>query len=106
MADPATAVAVLTAVAKAADAIVKVAKLFDDDDQLNKELDEILTHIDKLSELDTTSVEPVAQVLYEASDTATLREDIEHTPLGTDLALANAPMSGAGHFKVPRVIER
>ena len=75
-------------------------------ERMAKELDEILTHIDKLSELDTTSVEPVAQVLYEASDTATLREDIEHTPLGPDLALANAPISGAGHFKIPRVIER
>ena len=75
-------------------------------ERMAKELDEILTHIDKLSELDTTSVEPVAQVLYEANDTATLREDIEHTPLGTDLALANAANSGAGHFKIPRVIER
>ena len=48
------------------------------------DLDEILTHIDKLNELDTSAVEPMAQVLYEAEETATLREDIERPPLGTE----------------------
>jgi aspartyl-tRNA(Asn)/glutamyl-tRNA(Gln) amidotransferase subunit C len=70
------------------------------------DLDEILTHIDKLNELDTSGVEPMAQVLHQAAETATLREDIEHSPLGTDAALSNAPVSGAGYFKIPRVIER
>ena len=42
-----------------------------------KDLDEILTHIDKLNELDTTDVEPMAQVLFDAEETATLREDVE-----------------------------
>jgi aspartyl-tRNA(Asn)/glutamyl-tRNA(Gln) amidotransferase subunit C len=74
--------------------------------RMAKDLDEILTHIDKLNELDTSGVEPVAQVLYEAADTATLRDDVEHTPLGSDVALANSALSGAGHFKIPRVIER
>ncbi len=69
-------------------------------------LDEILTHIDKLNELDLTGVEPMAQVLYESGETATLREDCIVTPLGQKLALANAPLSGAGYFKVPKVIER
>ena len=74
--------------------------------RMAKDLDEILTHIDKLNEIDTGGVEPMAQVLYDAGETATLREDVEHTPLGTDTALANAVISGSGHFKVPRVIER
>jgi aspartyl-tRNA(Asn)/glutamyl-tRNA(Gln) amidotransferase subunit C len=70
------------------------------------ELDEILTHVDKLNELDTSGVEPMAQVLFEAEETATLREDQERPPLGTEIGLANAPLKGAGYFKVPRVIER
>ena len=74
--------------------------------QLRAELDGILTHIDKLNELDVSGVEPMAQVLYEAEETATLREDIEEPVLGTSAALANAPQSGAGYFKVPKVIER
>jgi aspartyl-tRNA(Asn)/glutamyl-tRNA(Gln) amidotransferase subunit C len=74
--------------------------------RMARDLDEILTHIDKLNELDTAEVEPMAQVLFDAADTATLREDVEHTPLGTETALSNASLSGAGHFKIPRVIER
>jgi aspartyl-tRNA(Asn)/glutamyl-tRNA(Gln) amidotransferase subunit C len=74
--------------------------------RMRKELDEILTHIDKLNELDTSGVEPMAQVLFDAGETATLREDRERPPLGTEAALANAPASGAGYFKVPKVIER
>lgn len=74
--------------------------------RLRADLDEILAHMDKLSELDTDGVEPMAQVLYDAGETATLREDVERPVLGSETALANAPLSGAGHFKVPRVIER
>jgi aspartyl-tRNA(Asn)/glutamyl-tRNA(Gln) amidotransferase subunit C len=71
-----------------------------------RELDGILEHMDKLNEIDTTDVEPMAQVLYAADETATLRPDRECPPLGTETALANAPQKGAGYFKVPRVIER
>jgi aspartyl-tRNA(Asn)/glutamyl-tRNA(Gln) amidotransferase subunit C len=66
----------------------------------------ILTHIETLNELDIADVEPMAQVLYEAEETATLREDVEHPGLGSELALANAPLAGPGYFKVPRVMER
>ena len=81
--------------------------LSDDEDRAHGAgLDGILTHIDKLNELDTTGVEPMAQVLYEAGETATLREDRERPSLGNAIALANAPLAGAGYFKVPKVIER
>ena len=70
------------------------------------DLDEILGHVERLKEADTRGIEPMAQVLYAAGDTATWRDDRERPPLGTDIALANAPQSGAGYFKVPKVIER
>jgi aspartyl-tRNA(Asn)/glutamyl-tRNA(Gln) amidotransferase subunit C len=70
------------------------------------ELGEILTHMEKLNELDTSMVEPMAQVLYEAEETATLRDDVEGPVLGPAAALANAPQAGGGFFKVPKVIER
>ena len=74
--------------------------------RLSHDLDEILTHIDKLNELDTQNVAPMTQVLYEAEETATLREDRERPPLGNEAALANAPLAGNGYYKVPLVIER
>ena len=74
--------------------------------KLHADLDGILEHFDKLSEIDTTGVEPMAQVLYGAGVTAGLREDLPRQPLDNQTALANAPQSGAGYFKVPKVIER
>ena len=70
------------------------------------DLDGILEHIAKLNEIDTSEVEPMAQVLYNAAETATLRPDVPVPPLGNQAALANAPQPGGGYFKVPLVIER
>ena len=70
------------------------------------DLDEILIHVDRLKEIDTSNVEPMSQVLYEADETATLRPDRERPGLGSKLALANAPLAGSGYFKVPEVIKR
>ena len=70
------------------------------------DLDGILEHIARLNEIDTSGIEPMAQVLYDAEETATLRADISVPPLGSAAALANAPQAGAGYFKVPKVIER
>ena len=75
-------------------------------ERLAHDLDEILAHMDRLSEISTEGVEPMAQVLYEAPETATLREDTERPPLGSEAALANAPLAGPGYFKVPSVMER
>ena len=74
--------------------------------RMAKDLDGILGHMDKLNELDTTGVEPMAQVLYDAGDTATLREDRERPPLSNADAVANAPVTSGGYYKVPKVIER
>lgn len=73
--------------------------------RLQSDLSGILEHIDRLKEIDTTGVEPMAQVLFDSGETATLREDTIVPPLGNDTALANAPQPGAGYFKVPLVIE-
>ncbi len=74
--------------------------------RMSHDLGQILTHIEQLNELDTSDVQPMAQVLFDADETATLREDVPHTPLGSQIALANAAASGSGYYKVPKVIER
>ena len=48
----------------------------------------------------------MAQVLYDADETATLREDVERATLPNAEALRNSAVSGQGYFKVPLVIER
>lgn len=70
------------------------------------DLDDILVHMDRLNEIDTSGVEPMAQVLYDAEETATLREDVARASVSNRDALANAPFSGAGYFKVPEVVKR
>lgn len=74
--------------------------------RMAQDLDGILRHIDKLNELDTSNVEPMSQVLFDAEETATLREDRERPCLSNADALANAPQASNGYFKVPKVIER
>ena len=74
--------------------------------RMAQDMSGILTYIDKLNELDTSNVAPMAQVLFEQEETATLRADEERAPLSNADAVANAPLSGLGYFKVPKVIER
>ncbi len=73
---------------------------------MSRDLGHILTYIEELNELDTTSVAPMAQVLFDADETATLREDRPKASLSNNEAVANAAMSGGGYYKVPKVIER
>ncbi len=79
-------------------------------DRMVDDLGSVLEHMDSLAAIDTEGVEPMTQVLFDAEwdaeATAPLRPDVERAPLDNRIALANAPASGDGYFKVPRVIER
>jgi len=70
------------------------------------QLDSILEHMQKLNELDTSQVEPMAQVTYPAAANPSLRSDQPHKTFTQDEVLANAPDPSAGCFRVPRVIEK
>jgi len=70
------------------------------------QLASILQYVQKLNELDTSAIEPMAQVTYPGSQNAAFRADQPRRNFSQEEALANAPESGAGCFKVPRVIER
>jgi aspartyl-tRNA(Asn)/glutamyl-tRNA(Gln) amidotransferase subunit C len=71
------------------------------------QIDEILEYIGKLNELDTTKVEPMAQVLStgQAAD-ATLREDLVVPCAVADDILKQSPDPEPPFFRVPKVIER
>jgi aspartyl-tRNA(Asn)/glutamyl-tRNA(Gln) amidotransferase subunit C len=82
-------------------------RLTDEETQrMSHDLGEILTYVEELNELDTTNVAPMAQVLFDSDEVATLREDRPRNTLSNAEALANASLSGAGYYKVPKVIER
>ncbi len=72
------------------------------------QLDEILTYMEKLNELDTASVEPMAQVLSaEASaGNPALREDKEIACNVAKDVLAGAPDPSPPFFRVPKVVDR
>ncbi len=81
-----------------------------------KDLNSILGYIDRLNELDTSNVEPMAQVASrygepknkdEANRFAyAMRADEPRPCLPHDEALRNAPATDGTFFKVPKVIER
>ena len=86
---------------------------------LLRDLNSILDYIDRLNQLDTTDVPPMAQVSdrYGVDQSKTgsarfayaIREDIHEglrKSLLHEVALQNAPDSDGTFFKVPKVIER
>lgn len=84
--------------------IASLAKLsFTDDEKetLTHHLNEILQHMEKLNELDTSNVEPLSQVVKNEN---VFRDDVVKPSIPTDEALKNAPVRTDEHFKVPKVI--
>ncbi len=72
---------------------------------LRGQLDQILRFVDKLKELDTEGVEPAVGITGSTeSQPQVLRDDAPGPTLSRDDALAGAPDSGEGHFRVPRIL--
>ena len=70
--------------------------------QLIDDLNQMLDYVAALNELSTTGVSPTAHVLLLEN---AFRPDVPGHSLGREAALANAPLSGHGHFRVPKVID-
>lgn len=66
--------------------------------RMSEELSSVLGHIEKLTALDLSGVEPTAHVV--AVDQA-LRADEPHRSLPVEIALAAAPDVADGGFRVP-----
>ena len=74
----------------------------DEVENMTGTLNRILEYFDKLSELDTSQVEPLAHILPVEN---VVRDDVVVPSFDQETALANAPKHDQGHFVVPRVIE-
>ena len=71
-------------------------------ERMRKELDGILSYIDKLRVLDTSGVEPTSHAV---PLTNVMRDDTEVPSLPQRDMLANAPDRHGELFRVPRIIE-
>jgi aspartyl-tRNA(Asn)/glutamyl-tRNA(Gln) amidotransferase subunit C len=70
-------------------------------ERLAGELSSILTHMESLSRIDTSRIEPTFHSLEHGSP---LREDVRRPSLGAEEATKGAPGGAPGQFLVPRVI--
>ncbi len=85
--------------------VAKLARLDLSEQELTEftgQLSSILEYIEKLNELDTDSVEPLAHCLPVHN---VFRDDVVIPSLDVDSALKNAPASFDNHFKVPKVLD-
>lgn len=86
----------------------------DEEGRMRRDLNAILDYVAQLSELDTSTAEPMAQVaevLVAADEAPTealsvLRDDVTRRCLDRDRVMAAAPDTDGVYFKVPKVIER
>jgi len=84
--------------------VAQLARLSLDPDEIavfTRQLNDILTYIQKLQELDTRGISPLAHVIPIFN---VFKEDEVQAGLPRDLALDNAPAREEGNFVVPRVI--
>jgi aspartyl-tRNA(Asn)/glutamyl-tRNA(Gln) amidotransferase subunit C len=79
--------------------------------RMAKDLNAVLGYIAQMSELDTSNVEPMAQVgavlgLAQAESGESLRADAVKESVDRKAVMEEAPESDGRFFKVPKVIER
>jgi aspartyl-tRNA(Asn)/glutamyl-tRNA(Gln) amidotransferase subunit C len=91
---------------KTVDEIAHLARLeFKDDAKaaILNDMNRMLSFVDKLSELDTESEQPL---IYMTSETNILRDDEPEITITQKEALKNAPRKDSDYFKVPKVIDQ
>jgi len=71
-------------------------------EEFTEQLSAILEYVEKMNELDTTGVEPLAHCLPISN---VFREDSVKGSLGTEKTLANAPQRDGEYFKVPKIMD-
>lgn len=74
----------------------------DEKELYRQQLSNILDHINKLQELDTTNVQPMSSVVVEQSR---LREDEPGPAMTREDLLRNAPDVADEQFKVPPILD-
>ena len=71
-------------------------------EEFTGQLGAILEYVEKMNELDTANIEPLAHCLPVSN---VFREDIAKESLGTEKTLANAPQRDEMYFMVPKILD-
>lgn len=74
----------------------------EEETEFTEQLDQILSYMDQLAQLDTSKVEPYSHVAGTAN---ALRDDRVTNRPDPDALLTNAPDRDGAFFKVPKILE-
>ena len=83
--------------------VAKLARLeltAEEQENYTKQLGSILSYVEKLNEVDTTGVEPMA---HSVKISNVMREDVVVQDFTREEMLKNAPCEEDGFFKVPKI---
>ena len=77
-------------------------------DLYSRQLDSILAYIEKLNQLDTSQVEPMAQVFSgdAAEENTSARDDLAVRSDVAEAVLSTAPDPSRPYFRVPQVLDK
>ena len=81
--------------------LAKLSLTEDEKEKAKEDMQKMLDYVDKLDELDTSSVEPMSHIF---EDENVFREDIVTNGDGSKETLSNAPLEKDQSFKVPKTI--
>ncbi|MEN9968240.1 MAG: hypothetical protein RIR94_412 [Bacteroidota bacterium] len=70
---------------------------------IRQDLQRMITFVDKLSELDTTGVEPL---IFMSNEVNRLRNDEVEQSVSHHDALRNAPKKDSDYFRIPKVLDK
>jgi aspartyl-tRNA(Asn)/glutamyl-tRNA(Gln) amidotransferase subunit C len=70
-------------------------------DAIKKDMTNIISFMDKLSELNTDNVEPL---IFMSDEVNVLREDVPAVSVTHKEALKNAPKKDSDYFRIPKVL--
>lgn len=72
-------------------------------DAIRQDLENIISFMDKLQEVDTENVEPLVFMSQEINN---LRDDEPKVTVTQEEALKNAPKKDSDYFRIPKVLDK
>lgn len=70
---------------------------------IRQDLQRMIAFVDKLSQLDTTGVEPL---IFMSNEVNRLRNDEVEQSVSHEEALRNAPKKDSDYFRIPKVLDK